>query len=479
MLLKLLIALRTDYPIRGTYPYHASGPRPGTGGVGRCEPRNFAAEGNILRDMQLWPAPSPDRPVSAELTIPGSKSLTNRALVLAALADGDSTIDNPLNSRDSRLMIDGLRELGAGIGTRESSGADTTASVRISPLERTDGGHRTVQCGLAGTVMRFLAPVAAIAGGSTHFVGDAQAERRPMAGLLRALEALGLTLAPGGAAGLPYTLHSAGVIRGGRITVDARASSQFVSALLLSAPRFSDGLDLHVEQTPPALPHIEMTVAMLRKQGAEVTAEPRRWQVSPGAVSALDLVIEPDLSNATPFMAGVMLTGGSITITGIGTESLQPTAEVMDLFGALGAHVTAGPASLTVAGTGEVHSVEVDLGALGELVPTVAALCAFADGVSTLRGIAHLRGHETDRLAALAEELRNVGATVTELDDGLRIIPGSGVGPVRPWASYADHRMATAGAIVGLRVPGLQVENIATTSKTFPGFAEQWLAVFG
>ena len=417
---------------------------------------------------QLWPAPVAEGPVRATVPLPGSKSITNRALVLAALADGPSELRAPLRSRDTELMAEALRSLGA----RVQDGPD--GSWLVTPAELR--GPAQVDCGLAGTVMRFVPPVAALGEGRIEFDGDPQARERPLGTVLDALRSLGAEVLGNS---LPFQVRGTGALAGGEVTIDASASSQFVSGLLLSAPRFSAGLTVrHVGETLPSQPHIDMTVAMLRGAGVEVSNdEPDTWAVGPGPIRALDIDIEPDLSNATPFLAAAAVTGGQVTVPGWPAETTQPGEAIRGILARMGATATRDEAGLTVTGCDELAPVDVDLHEVGELTPTVAALAALASGTSRLRGIAHLRGHETDRLAALETELNKLGGEVQQTDDGLLI-------EAKPlhggsWHSYADHRMATAGAILGLRVPGVEVADIATTGKTIPDFPGMWAEMLG
>lgn len=422
-----------------------------------------------------WNAPVAAGPVDADVTIPGSKSLTNRALVLAALADGPSRLVGTLRSRDTDLMIGALQALGTRIeGPSGPLGPDDTDLV-ITPGELRGAD---VECGLAGTVMRFVPSVAALATGRSTFDGDPAARVRPQATVLDALRSLGAAITGDS---LPFTVDGTGSLRGGRVEMDASASSQFVSGLLLSAARFDEGAELvHVGASPvPSGPHIEMTLEMLRESGVAVDQPtPSSWRVAPGAIAAVDRVVEPDLSNATPFLAAAAVTGGTVRVPHWPATTTQPGDAIRGILRDMGASVTledadgAGHGTLVVVGPSRLSPVDLDLSAIGELTPTVAALCALADGPSRLTGIAHLRGHETDRLAALAAELGAVGCGVTELDDGLEITPAPLHGA--PWRAYADHRMATAGAIIGLVAPGVGVDDVESTSKTMPGFTAMW-----
>jgi len=410
-----------------------------------------------------WPAPRASEPVSAVVSLPGSKSQTNRALVLAALSDGPSVVRRPLVSRDTSLMLAALRGLGTHVEARSSKWI-----VTPGPLS----GPAQVDCGLAGTVMRFLPPVAGLAGGAVDFDGDPHMRLRPVGEVLDAMRVLGVDVE---GSGLPFTVHGTGHVRGGTVVVDASASSQFISALLLAAPRFDEGVDVRHDGKPvPSLPHIDMTIAMLRARGVEVDdADANRWAVAPGPIAALDEAIEPDLSNAAPFLALAATTGGSITIRDWPRSTTQPGDELREVLTRMGCEVSLHDTGLTVRGTGEIHGVDLDLHDIGELTPAIAALCALADSPSHLRGVGHIRHHETDRLAALAAELGNLGADVTEHPDGLSIRPAALRGGV--FRTYADHRMAHAGVIIGSAVDGVLVENIATTAKTFPDFAGAWL----
>ena len=426
-------------------------------------------------DDAPWAAPVADRSLDATVEVPGSKSLTNRLLVLAALAEGPGVLRGALRSRDSDLMVAGLRALGVGVDVDGS-----TVHVTPAPLR----GDATVDCGLAGTVMRFLPPLAALATGEVRFDGDEGARVRPMAPVLDALRQLGVAVEDGGRGRLPFSDTGTGGVRGGTVDVDASGSSQFVSGLLLTGARFDGGLTVrHVGAQLPSLPHIEMTVLTLREVGVEVQVsglggaddDVPTWRVLPGTVAARDVRVEPDLSNAAPFLAAALVAGGSVRVPGWPVETTQPGALVPGLLERMGGRWSLDGDVLTVTGDGTVHGIDVDLSPAGELAPTIAALAALADSPSRLRGIAHLRGHETDRLAALRTEIVALGGGCEETADGLVITPAPLHGGV--WHSYADHRMATSGALVGLRVPGVEVENVSTTAKTLPGFTGLWSAM--
>ncbi|MGC4933665.1 3-phosphoshikimate 1-carboxyvinyltransferase [Gordonia sp. DT30] len=419
--------------------------------------------------MSTWKAPTVSGPVDAVVELPGSKSITNRALLLAALADGPSTITGTLRSRDTNLMLAALT--GLGIGIRVDAADPTTVSIEPRPMHRTD-----IYCGLAGTVMRFLPPMAALATGPVAFDGDPQARVRPLATILAALRSLGVTI---DGDSLPFTVAGTGSVRGGQVTIDASGSSQFISGLLLTGARFDEGLTVsHVGGPVPSMPHIEMTVAMLDTAGVKVdTTVPDTWTIGPSVIRAVDWAIEPDLSNAAAFLAAAAATGGAVSVPRWPALTTQPGAQIADILAEMGCTTELLDGTLTVRGPLRLSGIDRDLRAVGELTPTVAALAALADGESRLTGIAHLRGHETDRLAALATEIGRLGGDVTEIDDGLIIRPAALHGGT--WQSYADHRMATAGAIIGLRVPAVEVDDIETTAKTLPDFPGMWQRMIG
>jgi 3-phosphoshikimate 1-carboxyvinyltransferase len=419
----------------------------------------------------LWPAPRAHAPVDARVALPGSKSLTNRELVLSALAEGSGLVRRALRSRDTELMAAALTALGAAVDT---SADDWSVVPGISADDERDVA---IDCGLAGTVMRFVPPVAALRGGETAFDGDPHARTRPMAEVLGALRSLWVTV-HSEADRLPFVVNGSGRVRGGHVVIDASTSSQFVSALLLAGPRFEQGIEVRHDGEPvPSLPHIDMTVACLRARDVEVDdSRPNRWRVVPGPIAARDVEIEPDLSNAAPFLMLALTSGGRVTVADWPAETTQAGDALREILTRMGAEVTRDDDGLTVRGTGSIHGIDIDLHDAGELAPAVAALAALADSPSRLRGIAHIRGHETDRLTALATELTALGGDVTEHDDGLSLRPAALHGGT--FHTYADHRMAQAAVVVGSRVDEVLVEDVETTSKTFPGFATAWEALF-
>jgi len=416
---------------------------------------------------KAWPAPTASGAVSGTVRVPGSKSQTNRVLVIAALADAPVVIRNPLIARDSALMAAALGTMGSPV--IETSAHEWTVVPGVLV------GNADIDCGLAGTVMRFIPPVAALALGPTRFDGDERARERPMAGLLGALRTIGVVVNDDNRGALPFEIVGTGSVKGGVATIDASASSQFVSGLLLAGARFDEGIIVrHVGSHLPSVPHIDMTLATLADFGVSAArVDTAAWQVEPGMpTGGGEYIIEPDLSNAAPFLAAALATGGSVTIPDWPTQTSQPGDDIRVLLQDMGATAELSDVGLVVHGRGIIHGITADLAGVSELVPTIAALALFADSPTTIRGVAHMRGHETDRLAALVSEINRLGGAAEETPDGVRISPQ----PLHAgrWNSYADHRMATAGAIVGLLTPGVEVVDVESTSKTMPNFVELW-----
>jgi 3-phosphoshikimate 1-carboxyvinyltransferase len=426
-------------------------------------------------DSGRWRAPAARGPVRATLRLPGSKSITNRALILAALSESPSAVHGVLQARDTALATAALRALGCSI---RQDGAD----VSVQPGTLASGAAVPVDVGNAGTVMRFLPAVAALTPASVAFDGDPRARERPVGALLSALRSLGVTIDDGGRGALPFTVHGTGAVPGGAVTLDASGSSQLVSGLLLAAPRFEAGVAVRHSGPPvPSLPHIEMTVRMLRGAGARVDAgsgaggRPDFWRVEPGRLDLGDFTVEPDLSNAGPFLAAALVTGGSVTIRDWPADSLQAADAILDVISAMGASVARGDRDLTVTGSGVINGITADLRDIPELCLPLTSVAALAAGPSAFTGVAHTRAQETDRLAAVAKEINALGGDVTEQPDGLVIRPR----PLRvpaghAFESYDDHRMVMAAAVLGLGVPGIEVLNVATVGKTFPGFTALW-----
>lgn len=415
-----------------------------------------------------WPAPLAQGPIHSEVSLPGSKSLNNRELVLSALANSPSRLVNPLKSRDSDLMIAALRSLGTEI-------TELSGEIAITPHELV--GPASIDCGLAGTVMRFVPPVSTLAKGEVRFDGDEAARRRPMRTTILSLRSLGAEVS--GDDGLPFSVKGTGKIAGGEIEIDASESSQFVSGLLLVGAKFERGLTLrHSGKHLPSMPHIEMTIDCLKKRGVTASQiDQVTWRVEPGEISGGEFKIEPDLSNAGPFLAAAMVSGGTVSIRNWPENTTQVGDDFDGILQMMGASIKKSQGNLTIQGSGEISGIDIDLSRAGELTPVIAALAALANSRTTIRGVGHLRGHETDRLAALVAEINRIGGKATETEDGIVIEPSSLHGGL--WRCYADHRMATAGAIIGLRIPGIEIEDIGATSKTIPEFVSLWRQMLG
>ena len=418
---------------------------------------------------QNWSAPSAKRPIHSTVSIPGSKSATNRAFVLAALGDSISKINKPLLARDTELMLQALKKLGCTI-TR------TNELIEITPMKRV---HQdlAIDVGLAGTVMRFVPPLAALTAGVVHFDGDQRARNRPMKTLIDSLKALKISVDDESSGSLPFSIISEGNVQGGEITIDASESSQFISALLLAGAKFSNGLTIkHVGNKLPSLPHIEMTIDMLNQVGVKVSSiEKNSWRVNPTVFKSKDWLIEPDLSNAGPFIAAAMVTKGEVTIKDWPQNTTQAGNVWIEILTKMGAQVSLTEKGLTVSQSGDIKGIEFDLSDVGELTPVLVSIAVLANSNSSLTGIAHLRGHETDRLAALVENIKSIGGDAEENTDGLIIRPRKLHGGL--WKSFDDHRMATAGAVIGLVVEGILVDDIKTTSKTLPDFENMWTSL--
>jgi 3-phosphoshikimate 1-carboxyvinyltransferase len=415
-----------------------------------------------------WEAPPGSGPVHATIRLPGSKSITNRALIIAALATGPTTIGHPLAARDTELMAAAIEALGATV-TRSPGGDAWTVTPGWS------GDPATVDVGNAGTVLRFVPPLAALAKADVHFHGDSRAAQRPVGQLLDGLRQLGVEVDDAGRAAVPFTIRGRGGVRGGPVTLDASASSQFISALMLAAPRYDSGVEIrHTGDRIPSAPHIAMTASMLTAAGAAVQADGNSWRVWPGSLNPGLITVEPDLSNSAPFLAAALVTGGQITIPGWPEPSLQAAGPIVGVLCEMGATADLNSAGLRIQGTGRISGIRADLRDVSELTPVLCALAAIADGPSEFTGIGHLRLHESDRLAALAREIGALGGQVTELPDGLHVQPRPLRAGPEPFDSHDDHRLVMGAAVLGLAVPGLRVRNATTVGKTFPGFMALW-----
>lgn len=446
--------------------------RPARSGYARLMQRQGSSVGSSEPD---WHLPVATGPVRARVVIPGSKSMTNRALVLAALSEHPTVISRPLTSRDSGLMAAAIAELGADV--RQSD-----EQWLVTPARQAGPGRDVrVDVGNAGTVLRFVPPLAALTTANVEFAGDARIAQRPVAPLLTALRELGASISDGGRGAAPFTVHGRGAIPGGAVTIDASSSSQLVSALLLAAPRFGKGVEVHHEGAAlPSRPHIEMTVAMLRLARADVEVGPgSRWRVHPGPLRPVGFEVESDVSNAAPFLAAALVTGGEVTIEDWPAASVQPAARVLELLTAMGGTGTVTGRAMRFTGNGTISAISDNVSDVSEVVPVLAALAALADSPSVLRGVGHMRGHETDRLAALAAEIGRLGGDVTQLPDGLVVRPRPLRANGTALPSRDDHRLVMAWSVLGLVVPGLAVRGSATVGKTFPEFRRTWQQMVG
>ena len=412
----------------------------------------------------FFQAPKADSPIMGEIRIPGSKSLTNREIFLSAIASGVSVLKKPLISRDSELMLNAIKQFGAEVEIKPGQ-------ISISPAKFESKAE--IHCGLAGTVMRFVPLMATLNTQETVFMADKEANSRPLGAIFDALDQLGVGYQKS-SANFPFTISAAGSVKTEEVIIDASKSSQFVSALMLVAARFEHGLIItHQGSSLPSLPHIEMTVDSLQNRGVKVEAlSATSWQVHPSTIQAREMVIEPDLSNAGPFLAAVMVAGGELEILDWPESTTQVGAQYLKLLGSMGAEFEKTINGMKIRSSGEIRGINADLSEAGELTPTIAALATLASTPSRLSGIAHLRGHETDRLKALSTEIKRIGGECEETEDGLVISPKKLTGG--QWFSYHDHRMATAGAIIGLAVD-IEIENIQTTAKTMPDFEKLWM----
>jgi 3-phosphoshikimate 1-carboxyvinyltransferase len=473
---------------------------------GGARERMAPAASGAARD---WMAPSASGPVRARVRPPGSKSMTNRALVLAALASAPTVITNPLRARDTLLMAAALRSLGTVIDEADGDDGPGEPGAWQATPGRPSGGT-VIDVGNAGTVLRFVPPVAALGQADVEFRGDERAAARPVGPLLAALRELGAVIDDEGRGAVPFVVRGRGGIGGGTVTLDASGSSQLVSGLLLAAPRYDKGAEVrHQGPRVPSAPHIAMTVQMLRDAGAEVEtgtrgrgesgpgrgeAGPGRgesgpgrdesergrgvpdfWRVQPGELRPSAVTVEPDLSNAAPFLAAALVTGGSVTIAGWPGRTVQPAGQILEVLTRMGAQCSPAADGMQVTGTGAIRGITADLGDVSELVPVLTALAALADSPSVFTGIGHMRTHESDRLATLAAEIGGLGGDVTELPDGLQIRPRPLRADGAVFASHDDHRLVMAAAVLGLARPGgLRVGNAATVGKTFPAFTTMW-----
>lgn len=404
-------------------------------------------------------------PLDATVSLPGSKSLTNRALVCAALADGTSVLAGALRADDTEAMLDGLAALG--VVVTPDWAADTVSVVGCAG--RPPGDVALVDARLSGTTSRFLLPVAALGTGLRRVDGANRLRDRPMGPAMDALRALGAELHEVGAPGhLPVEVVG-GTLAGGEVAISGDVSSQFLSGLLLAGPAMRTGLTVRVTTELVSRPYVDMTVAVMTAFGAEVERpDDRTWVVAPQAYRATSYVVEPDASAASYAFAAAAIVGGRVTVEGLGTESLQGDLTFVDLLEQMGARVQRSTDRTVVEGTGTLRGIEADLSQVSDTAQTLAVVAAFARGATRITGIGFIRGKETDRIAAVVAELRRAGVDAVEEADGLVVHPG----PIRPATieTYDDHRMAMAFALLGLRAPGIRIADPGCVAKTFPGY---------
>jgi 3-phosphoshikimate 1-carboxyvinyltransferase len=407
-----------------------------------------------------------DAPPDADIDLPGSKSITNRALVAAALADGRSRLEGVLFADDTEAMLDSLTRLGVGLAIDRAAAAVTVdgcgGRLPVGPL--------TVDARLSGTTSRFLLPLLALGAGPYVLDGGAPLRRRPMGPSIEAVRRLGATVDDGADRGhLPVTV--AGPAAGGTVALSGDVSSQFLSGLLLAGPRFEHGVSVELTTGLVSRPYVAMTAGVMRAFGATVTGE---WSVAPTGYRAATYAIEPDASAATYFLAAAAICGGRVRVAGLHRNALQGDVAFADVLGRMGADVRWADDAVEVRGTGALHGIDVDLGDLSDTAQTLAAVAVFADSPTRVTGIGFIRGKETDRIAAVVHELRRCGVEASEEPDGFVLHPGTPHPAVVQ--TYDDHRMAMSFALLGLRVPGIEIADPGCVAKTFPGY---WDALEG
>ncbi len=427
----------------------------------------------------VYRCPQAHGPLDATVELPGSKSLTNRALVAAALADGVSILSNVLIADDTLLMIEALRQLGIAVTVDERACATEVTGCRGHLPE----SSANLYCGNSGTTIRFLTAMTALGQGRYELDGVARMRRRPIGGLGSALQTLGAGIEYLGEEGFPPLVVHAQGLRGGQVAFETPESSQWVSALLLAAPYARGDVFVEVQGDLPSRPFVAMTTAMMERFGVEVIQDARETLrlivEAPQCYTAAHLAIEPDATNATYFLAAAAVAGGRVTVRGLTADSLQGDIRFVEILEKMGCRATWGPRDLSVEGpaaTQCLRGVDVDLNAMPDTVPTLAALAIFADSPTTIRNVANLRVKETDRLRALKTELSKLGADVDELPDGLVIRPPPQLTPAAI-DTYDDHRMAMSFALVGLRCPGLVINDPQCCAKTFPDFFPRFEAL--
>ncbi len=406
----------------------------------------------------------PSGPVRGVIRPPGSKSITNRALVCGALAPGESVLEGALASEDSQVMIDSLRRLGIAVRA-EDEGRRLIVGGQGGRIPASQAELYTAN---SGTTMRFLTAMVCLGRGVYRLDGTPRMRERPIGDLLEALGQLGADARSEQNNGCPPVLVRAQGLRGGRTEVAGQISSQFLSALLMAAPCTKQPVEIVLRGTLVSRPYVDMTLAVMRSFGAHVEEpQPCRFLVQPTGYQACEYPIEPDASAASYFFGAAAITGGQVTVEGLSPHSLQGDVAFCQCLRQMGCQVEYGPTGITVSGRAQ-HGIDVDMNAMSDTVPTLAAVALVAQGPTRIHGVAHMRHKETDRIAALATELRKLGASVEEMPDGLLIQPGPLHGA--EIETYNDHRMAMSLALVGLVVPGVVIRNPACTAKTYPGF---------
>ncbi|HEX4072303.1 MAG TPA: 3-phosphoshikimate 1-carboxyvinyltransferase [Planctomycetaceae bacterium] len=412
-----------------------------------------------------------NRPIQGTVRPPGSKSITNRALVLAALAEGTSQLSGVLDSQDTQVMIASLRRLGIGI-THDPAGG--TARI-VGCGGRPPANSAELWLENSGTSMRFLTAVACLGRGSYRLDGNSRMRERPIGELCDALNNLGSKAKSQQGNGCPPIVVTAAQLPGGTAHVAANISSQFLSALLMAAPRALDPVTLVLRGQVVSVPYIDMTVRMMQAFGVNVDQSTKgRYRIVPQSYHGRAYDVEPDASAASYFFAAAAVTGGEITVKGLSRDSLQGDVGFVDVLAKMGCDVAWGDSSITVRG-GALRGIDVDMNAISDTAQTVAAIAPFASGATRIRNVAHIRHKETDRIHAVATELRALGITVDEQEDGLTIHPG----PIRPAVveTYDDHRMAMSFSLIGLKVPGIRIANPDCTAKTYPRFFDDLQAL--
>jgi len=410
------------------------------------------------------------KPLAASVTVPGSKSITNRALVLAALGDRPKTLlTGALQSEDTEVMVACLNELGFGI---EPEWETASIVVYRSKSKVIPSSSAELFVGNSGTTVRFVTALAALGHGRYRLDGVPRMRERPIQDLLDAINALGANAFSEAGNGCPPVVIQSEGLKGGTVAIRADLSSQFLSALLMAAPRADSELLIRVEGPRVSEPYVEMTLDMLHAWGAEVESLADGYLAKVGfRDSPAEYAIEPDASAASYFWAAAAVTGGRVMVLRLTRDSLQGDVAFVDALEKMGCRIEECAEGIAVQGF-SLKGIDIDMNAISDTAMTLAAVALFAEGPTTIRNIAHVRHKETDRIAAVAAELRKLGATVEEFDDGLRIVPG----PLKGCsvATYDDHRMAMSLAIVGLKVPGVKIENPGCVAKTYPGFWQDW-----